>query len=92
MRPTPGAIPKRPSRRVIALACATAAGFEDDKRTFTRLMVEARINRPDLYAAWDRGVALRNRPHLAPAEPLRALTGHAQGASVPPTPAVQQEG
>ena len=52
-------IPKRPSKRVIALACATAAGFEGDCRTFTRLFIESRVNRRDLTLAWERGVSLR---------------------------------
>lgn len=51
--------PKGPSKRTAALARAKVAGFEGDSRTFTRLVVEARVNRVDLNAAWRAGVAQR---------------------------------
>lgn len=55
--------PKRPSKRTVALTLARVAGFEGDTRAFTRLLVESRVNREDMNAAWRAGVAQRAVAH-----------------------------
>lgn len=51
--------PKRPSKRTVALTLARVAGFEEDTRAFTRLLVESRVNREAMHEAWQAGVARR---------------------------------
>jgi hypothetical protein len=43
------------NRREQALASARIAGYHDDGRSFTRLIVEARVNRQAMNAAWMDG-------------------------------------
>lgn len=47
------------SKRTMALAVARRCGFENDTKTFTRLLIEARVRRELLNAAWAAGAALR---------------------------------
>lgn len=47
------------SKRQIAIQLAKVAGYHDDKKTFTRLSIEARVSRPALYEAWTIGKAAR---------------------------------
>lgn len=46
----------RMSRRELDLAIARIAGYHDDSRRFTRLVVESRVRRQLLDAAWRTGV------------------------------------
>lgn len=52
--------PKGPTQRQVALTRTKVAGFEGDSRTFTRLVVESRVNRRAMNEAWAAGVALRS--------------------------------
>ena len=44
-----------PTKREVALTKAKVAGYENDTRTFTRLLVESRVRRELLNAAWIEG-------------------------------------
>lgn len=48
------------TKREIAIAKAKVAGYENDTRTFTRLLVESRVRRELLNEAWHQGEKLRN--------------------------------
>ena len=51
---------KKPSRRTVELAIALAAGYENDKKTFTRLVIERRSTSFDrLMHAWRAGESKR---------------------------------
>jgi|GEM_PF-5989474 len=69
--------PKGPSKRTAALTRARVAGFEGDTREFARLVVESRVGREALNAAWRVGEAERlvvSRgvdPSLSPREASR---------------------
>lgn len=52
------------TKREIAIAKARIAGFENDRRTFTRLLVESRVRRALLNEAWHQGRAQRARSIL----------------------------
>lgn len=43
------------TKREIAIARAKVAGYENDTRTFTRLLVESRVRRELLNEAWHQG-------------------------------------
>lgn len=45
--------------RAIAIASAKVAGYHADSKAFTRLIVEARVNRQTMNEAWAAGVAAR---------------------------------
>lgn len=45
--------------RAVALALARVAGYHADTRAWTRLLIEARVNRPAMRAAYDQGVRAR---------------------------------
>jgi len=47
------------TRREIALSLARVAGYHGDTATFTRLLVEERVNRAAMNAAWQSGVFAR---------------------------------
>lgn len=49
----------KPTKREVALTKARVAGYENDARAFTRLLVEARVNRTDMNSAWAAGAARR---------------------------------
>jgi hypothetical protein len=49
----------RPTKREVALGKMRQAGYENDRRTYVRLLVESRINRQALNAAWQAGEKLR---------------------------------
>ena len=46
-------------KRAIAISLARLAGYHEDRRRFTRLLVEARVARPKLLAAWADGERAR---------------------------------
>lgn len=48
------------TKRDVALTIAKSAGFHNDTRTFTRAIIERRVNREAMNAAWAAGVAARN--------------------------------
>lgn len=43
------------TKRDIAISRARVAGYENDTRTFTRLLVESRVRRELLTEAWHQG-------------------------------------
>ena len=43
------------SKRDTALTCAKIAGYHEDKRTFTRLVIECRVNRRAMNEAFFTG-------------------------------------
>lgn len=43
------------TKREIAIAKARIAGYENDTRTFTRLLIESRVRRDLLNEAWHQG-------------------------------------
>lgn len=47
------------SRRELDLGIARVAGYHDDKRRFTRLVVESRVRRQLIDEAWRTGVDQR---------------------------------
>jgi hypothetical protein len=51
--------PRRASKRQLAIAIAADCGYHGDTRKFTRLIIEARVARTTLNAAWSRGAAAR---------------------------------
>lgn len=56
-----GSADGRPTKREVAISRARVAGYENDTRTFTRLLVESRVRRELLNAAWQEGAALQKR-------------------------------
>jgi len=49
-----------PSRRTVELTIARTAGYEDDQRTMTRLIITRRsASQAALIAAWDNGQRAR---------------------------------
>ena len=47
-------------KRDDALALARVAGYHNDGRAFTRLIIEARVGRPHMNRAWHAGVRARD--------------------------------
>lgn len=50
---------KQPSKRELAIARLRIAGYDDDRKTWTRTYVENRIGYAVAQEAWQQGVALR---------------------------------
>lgn len=50
------------TKRATVLDLMRIAGYEGDRRTFTRLLVENPIGRAAANEAWARGVAQRGQP------------------------------
>ena len=50
------------TKRQTVLDLMRIAGYEDDRRAFTRLLVENAISRGAAEEAWRRGVAQREAP------------------------------
>jgi hypothetical protein len=49
----------RITKRQVWIVSAESAGYHSDSRSFTRLLIEARVNRETLNQAWFRGQAKR---------------------------------
>jgi hypothetical protein len=47
------------TKRDIAITAAKISGYHNDARTYTRLIVEARVRRDVMAAAWSEGVQKR---------------------------------
>lgn len=43
------------NKRDTALTCAKIAGYHDDRKTFTRLLIECRVNSPAMHEAFRVG-------------------------------------
>lgn len=43
------------NKRQISLTRAKIAGYHDDSRSFTRLIIESRVNRQAMNEAWNNG-------------------------------------
>lgn len=57
------------TKREIAISKARIAGYENDTRTFTRLLVESRVRRELLNEAWHQGRSQReNKRRLLESE------------------------
>lgn len=46
-------------QRATALTLAKVAGYHNDSRSFTRLIIESRVARPKLTEAWQHGVTAK---------------------------------
>jgi hypothetical protein len=43
------------TKRSVALTYAKVAGYHNDTKSFTRLIIESRVNRQAMNTAWDLG-------------------------------------
>ena len=56
----------KPTKREVAIAKARIAGYANDTRTFTRLLVESRVNRAILNEAWHQGLSQKRNERSNP--------------------------
>jgi hypothetical protein len=47
------------NKRESAIVRAKVAGYHEDRRAFTRLVIESRVNRKAMLDAWRLGIAAR---------------------------------
>ena len=47
------------TKRDMALTAAKIAGYHNDTKMFTRLLIEARVNRQAMNSAWCHGMSAR---------------------------------
>lgn len=72
--------PKQPTKRTVWLSRMRIAGFHNDSAAYTRLLIEAKVNRAELELAWREGVLLKQQGALCGCSGCIAARAQQQGA------------